>query len=394
MKTKIFKITCKEAMAIRYLFIVLILIVFVGCRKQNDRDISLNTVLVDGMRNDEAGRFDSFFRFSHYIALETNDSSLIGDADKIKMYKGNIYVQDGKDDKIVVFDSVGHYVRQYSHLGQGPGEYVGLGDFDIKEDTLYLMGKFDGCVLKYGLSDRYYGKERVPKAAGMYVLPDGVYALNLGLGRADNGNDKLYNSYAVCRNGNLLYENIPFNQHLLGRAYSFGEGHNAFYCYGDSVFTFFPFNDTIYTVSLKDGTLAPYLSLALNRQHIALDASAAEVLKLTKKLTPSIFAFYKWDDYLYCSFYYADNPRKYLLFSKDGSILFCGSFNLDKNKLPVHVVSYESDRKCRQMVSLVYPEEIFALDKRYGADNGLLRKVASEIAEESNPVLLFYDFKL
>lgn len=379
-------------MVTRCLFIAWSLIVLAGCHKQNSCDANLNTVLVDGTRNDDADKFDSFFRFNHYIVLETTDSSFIGKAKKIKMYEGNIYVQDDKDDKIVVFDSVGNYIRQYAHLGQGPGEYVGLGDFDIKEDTLYLMGEFDGCVLKYDLSNRFYNKERIPKAEGLYVLPDGGYALNSGLGRADNSNDKSHNSYAVYRTGNLLHQDIPFNKSIQGRSYSFGEGHNAFYHYGDTVFTFFPFNDTIYTVNPRDGILTPYLSISLNKRKINPDMPAAEALKLAKELTPSIFAFYKWNDCLCCSFYYEDNPRKYLICSENGSILFCGRFHLDENKLPIRMVSYESDQPCRQMLSLVYPEEIAYLSRKYGTDSGLLGEIASKMTEESNPVLLFYDF--
>ena len=95
-----------------------------------------------------------------------------------------------------------------------------------------------------------------------------------------------------------------------------------------------------------------------------------------------------------CSFYYADNPRRYLIFSKDGSILFCGSFNLDKYKLPIRMVAYETDQTSVQMLSLVYPEEMLFLYKKYGSNSKLLDKIASGMGEESNPVLLFYDFKL
>ena len=378
----------------KYFFIVLLLSVLAGCHKQEGQRLGLNMVSVDGMRNDDTGQFDSFFQFSHYITLETTDSSLIGKAKKIKMYDGKIYVLDGKDDKIVVFDSIGNYIRQYAHLGQGPGEYVGLGDFDIKGDTLYLMGEFDGYVLKYDLTDRYCGRERIPKAEGLLVLSNGDYALNLGLGRADNGSGKSYNSYVVCREGDLLYQDIPFNKNIQGKAYSFGEGYNAFYHYKDSIFTFFPFNDTIYVVNPKDGVLNPYLSVALNKQKIELSMSASKALKLAKELTPSIFAFYKWDNYMCCSFYYADNPRKYLIFSRNGSVLFCGSFNLDKNKLPIRMVAYETDQAPIQMLSLVYPEEMLFLYKKYGSNSKLLDKIASGMGEESNPVLLFYDFKL
>lgn len=367
--------------------------IFVGCNTSDKGDLKLMSVVIDKKRNDEPAEFNSFFKYNHYVALETNDSSLIGYAKKIKFYKGNIYIQDKKDNKIVAFDSIGNYLCQYSHLGQGPGEYTGLGDFDIQNDTLYLMSRFSGCILKYGLHDnQYYGQEEIQKAEGFHILKNGGYALNLGLGRADNSMNKSYNSYAVFHSGNPVYKDIPFNENLLGRMYSYGEGHNTFYEYSDSVFTHFLFNDTLYKVRPTDGRLTPYMTISLNEKKIGLDASEKEVSKLIKESVPSMFAFYKWENHMCCSFFYADNPRKYVIFRNNGTVLYCGRFNLDRNGLPIRMVSYDSDVSSKQMMSLVYPNEILSVYKRADSNNVLLGNMVSGLHEEDNPVLVFYDF--
>lgn len=44
----------------KYFFIVLLLSVLAGCHKQEGQRLGLNMVSVDGMRNDDTGKFDSF----------------------------------------------------------------------------------------------------------------------------------------------------------------------------------------------------------------------------------------------------------------------------------------------------------------------------------------------
>lgn len=380
---------------IRYIFILFVLFLFIGCNTSVGPKSDLTTILVDKTRNDESGEFNSFFKFSHYVPLKVNDSALISKIRKIKIYEDIIYILDEKYNKIIAFDSLGNYIRQYNHLGQGPGEYSGLRDFDIQNDTLYLLSKFSPTVLKYGLSDdKFYGEDIVQKSIGIKVLPDRSYALNLGLGRADNEKSKSYNSYAVYHSDSLVYKNIPFNKHLLGHIYSFGEGHNTFYNYSDSIFTYFPFNDTVYVVNPEKGTLKPYLSVSLNKKKIEPDMSKEEVEQLMKELTPSIFSLYKWDDYMCCSFYDDDDLRRYLIFSTSGTILFCGNFNIDENKLPVRMVTYDSEQPHSQMLSILYPQELLYSYKKYGDSSNLLKDICSNINEEDNPVLVFYDFIL
>lgn len=47
--------------------------IFVGCNTSDKGGLKLMSVVIDKKRNDEPARFDSFFKYNHYVALETND---------------------------------------------------------------------------------------------------------------------------------------------------------------------------------------------------------------------------------------------------------------------------------------------------------------------------------
>lgn len=64
-----------------------------------------------------------------YIPLETNESNLIGNINKIKFNDKHIFVQDANPPTLHVFDKNGKYIRKIGKYGRGPNEYNFLNDF-------------------------------------------------------------------------------------------------------------------------------------------------------------------------------------------------------------------------------------------------------------------------
>lgn len=364
--------------------------------KDNDKHASGKEVIlidVTDAKDDTPDRFNSLFHYKRCIQLESHDSALIGKIGKIKQHERNIYVLDSKTHKVLAFDSLGYYLRQYAHLGNGPSEYTHLKDFDIVDDTLFLLPRFAKNLLKYDLkTDTCYGSAPIEKAEGIHVMPDGGYALNLGLGKADGGKQNEPESYAFYKHGRLLLRDIPFNRHLTGLAYTNGEGSNTFYTTADKVLTGFPFNDTLYTVSPTDGRLTPFVAVRTNDKHIGINTPKAEVDELRSELANSIFAYYNWNGHHFFSYYHGDDPRTYVLTSPEGNILFHGHLDMDSNQCTIRVVPYDSQKADKPLLSVLYPYEIIELAKRYAHKSPLLEKLASCVTAEGNPVLMFYDF--
>ena len=110
--------------------------------QDNHRDTQdVRTIILTSERNDNPALLNSFFAYKHHIALETNDSCLLRHLSKIQCYKGDIYLSDRFTRKIYAFSKEGKFKRAYDHYGNGPGEYLYLTDFCIRQDTLHILGR-------------------------------------------------------------------------------------------------------------------------------------------------------------------------------------------------------------------------------------------------------------
>ena len=188
------------------------------------------------------------------------------------------------------------------------GEYFYLSDFAIYDGVLYLLDKVGGCILSYTLDDLFLAKIPIGKSEGIHILDKGKYALNNGLGIADKKSSKTFFSYMVYDELGSVYQSVPYNTYMCGYSYSLGSGANYFYEYEDTLFTYFPYNDTIYTVG-KEGFLTPYLSVNLG-ETITPEMSARKVERLRKERSANIFSFYKWQNRILFSYIPVESGRR------------------------------------------------------------------------------------
>lgn len=338
--------------------------------------------------------FDSLFDFRNFVALETNDECLLKKVSKVSFYNKEIYILDEREKKIYVFSNEGKYRRCYSHLGQGPGEYLSLSDFTIKKDTLYILDGLGGKLLQYGLNDSLLKSLDVEKAQGIHVFSNTKFALNKALGHADGSTKKVHYSYVMYDKGNKLYDEVPFNSHLCGYGLSLGSGANSFYTYNDTVYTLFPYNDTIYTIDNERGNLRPYLAAGKNIERIHLDDDKKQVDKFRKEwLIPSIFSFYKWGKHLFFAYSYKKEGFKFVFAEENGDILYHGPLGLDKNRLPIHPVAYDTDAADGCLLSVINSFEVLSIAEKGTKGSNVLNEISNKIQQDDNPVLVFYNVK-
>lgn len=375
------------------LLFLLLFILLLSCSHGNHSIYNMDcpTLEIPLNRQDTFKLFDSFFKLKRLVVLETKDECMIRKISKVAFYKDKVFILDSMEKKIFVFNDKGDFLKSYNHYGQGPGEYISLADFTVKDDTLYLLDGLGGRLLQYSLADSLLCVLNVDKSQGVYVFSDRKFALNKKLGFADGSSDKVYCSFAFYDNGEKISEKVPFNEHLCGYAFSHGEGANNFYVYDNSVFTLFPFNDTLYTVK-NDGNLEPYMSIQIGEERIHLNDDKKQVDKLrTEQITPSIHAFYKWNKYLFFSYFYKDTPGRWVFAKDDCTILYHGYWTLDENKLPIHVVAYDTDNDERLLLSVIRPFEILSMIKNGTGKSKVLDELVGQVSEEGNPIFVFYE---
>ncbi|MFT3737655.1 MAG: 6-bladed beta-propeller [Breznakibacter sp.] len=151
----------------KYLSIIFALVLLFSCTNRKNKDVKKRTVKIEEAK---AYVFSDIFDSLTIYPLETNDSSLITEIDKVIFSDGQIFILDKRQLSVVTFDSFGKFVSRLRKIGRGPDEYVGIEDFtfDSRKGNLILL---NWCTLKtYGLDGRLLEQ--------FHINEKGIKALN------------------------------------------------------------------------------------------------------------------------------------------------------------------------------------------------------------------------
>lgn len=97
------------------------------------------------------------------IKLETNEESLIGTIDKIKIKNNKIYVLDRyKTHSMKCFDLSGKFLFTIGCNGNGPGEYIEPTDFYIGQNEITIYDQFQTKFLYYNSKGVFLHEKRLP----------------------------------------------------------------------------------------------------------------------------------------------------------------------------------------------------------------------------------------
>ncbi|MGB5988861.1 MAG: 6-bladed beta-propeller [Marinifilaceae bacterium] len=95
------------------------------------------------------------------VPLETSLDCLLGKINKLIKLDDYILVS-GSENKVLLFDLHGKFIRQIGKQGRGPGEYVYLSSFSYsRKDKLVYVNSI-GQVLKYSLEGKFIEKLKLP----------------------------------------------------------------------------------------------------------------------------------------------------------------------------------------------------------------------------------------
>lgn len=104
------------------------------------------------------------FSSIEFIPLETNDSCLLSDITKI-IYKDSLYyISDATSSCIFIFSETGKFVKSIRRIGEGPGEYLSISDFDIdNEKNIYINSAVNRKLIKYLYPDYWKTEDDLVK---------------------------------------------------------------------------------------------------------------------------------------------------------------------------------------------------------------------------------------
>lgn len=108
---------------------------------------------------------DSVLETVYYVALETNDSCLIGRIDEMGISNDRIFILDkNQTESIYIFDRQGRFLTSIFRKGKGPGEYMQPADITISEvrNEIYLLNEFPSKIIVYNFKGEYLRELNLP----------------------------------------------------------------------------------------------------------------------------------------------------------------------------------------------------------------------------------------
>lgn len=380
--------------------LLLVFTLIVGCENNNKKEINCKSVTINSEFTDTSKvKFDDFFTFDNYVILESTPEALFGRIDKLVIKGDRIYITSLFS--LYTFDKNGKFITKLDRYGRANNEYLSINDFIVNDDlSLTVYDGMQGKLITYK-DNEYVSSRDIDKGQGIIELGNNMRIISVGSGFADNTNDSPCR-YIVKDGDETIAVSVPFSEHLLGRLYTYGMGKSDFYKFDDNIYATPQLNDTVYTINKLNGEIKPFVAFNFpGVERPQINWSKANVDKYLSALdelkeTPSQpFCFYKFGDHVMVKYILIPGGTRYVI--ADGEkVLYHFNPSVDVNKLPLNnVIPFinENDGNTGQMISVLIPSYLKSLTQENDPVNyRLVNEIGSKITDDSNPVLVFYNW--
>lgn len=221
--------------------------------KSNQLDINL----------DETESFDPYFRVEKYVALEVIKEAYFADIDKLIIHKDIIYIMDALvKKKVFAFDINGDFIRSYGAIGDAPGEYQKLTDFEVAENgDVQILDRQQKKIHIYNeMGDFKISKITDFRAEAFKILDDGYLFSLVPYSMGSDLNPKLiktdleFNVLQSFFNYSIDFKDLKGDFNILKDA-------------GDLVLYHKPVNDSIFLFD-SEGALTQSINIDFNNKKV------------------------------------------------------------------------------------------------------------------------------
>lgn len=346
---------------INKLYYLLLLFVFYACNNKSKSNSKiqfqgdLETIKIESPGQDSIVHLSNFVKSVKVVPLEFTENGVIGEVQKMKIYKDRIYIQDKYHSSLLVFDIQGKFLYTIGTLGKGKDEYLDLTSFDVNEKGVLIYNYNPSEIYFYDYDGNYLRKDKKIEFQGEnFAVQDDYYYLYRSSPKT--GSKYELNVYSFDYKGQVGYfpSNVAFESASVTGLFS-----------GASSDGLVPFhlslNDTIYMLN-KDEIRASYLvdfgkyrvseedRLELYKNMIYVDKASVD-----KDFAFNVNNVHHIEDYLFFNYYY-----RYILhpvFYNKKSKTVINSYNIFddvSNMIFANpITQYEN-----KLVGVYYPENI------------------------------------
>jgi len=109
--------------------------------------------------NAKPGKLSDFYKSIRYVKLETKSPNYLPPCRIMKVIEDRIYLgSQYPHNKIFVFNKSGKFLFQIGSEGKGPGEWLSMRDFIVREDCIIAIDKGTRSFLQFDLNGRFVEK--------------------------------------------------------------------------------------------------------------------------------------------------------------------------------------------------------------------------------------------
>ena len=225
---------------------LLAIIALISCKKESGKTVDSLMIEIN-YNSTQSLKLSEYIETAKSIKLETNANCIIGEIKKIQIFKENIYVLDEILNRLCIFDKLGRFINKLDKIGQGPGEYITMLDFEVNDSGIYTLDASGRAINQYDFDLNYIGKKSFPfVSVNFYPLKDKLfYIYNEPIPFSD-----YHMLTEINDEGEILDNLFPVKQSSKEPFY--WVSYNVFQTYKGDVYFSPRLNNTIYTKNEKE----------------------------------------------------------------------------------------------------------------------------------------------
>jgi len=372
------------------MLVIIFFIIVISCKNINTKS---NIISIDVNKESKYNMSDLIKKI-HYIKLETNEKSIIGETDKVIIADNKIFVLDNrKAISLFIFDLNGKYLSQINKRGRGPGEFNIPSDFFIDnfhkqilisdpESRRILFYNFNGNFINELKTDFFFNSFYLYKDNLFFDLTNIPYL------------SKLKTLIITNLEGKLVSSLIPFDKNI---KYLSLTTINPFNLVNDTLCFLPTLSNEIFSVSLTNTKEKYLIDFGENWPNLKeIDMShirnpAFYVQKLSNSDYVSFLNFIETNNILYLNYYYHKEKRNVVFYKNNKELIICKSLSDNSFAIVKNLIgAYEN-----KFIGVIQIPDIIEQGTEHLNNIILspdLQKILKVSKESDNPIIALIDF--
>lgn len=328
-----------------------------------------------------------------YIQLETTDECLFSEITQLSCTSKELFIFDIYSQSIYVFDHSGKFLRKLHKAGQGPGEYAMITSMAINENSRQIsVVNLGQNILSYDMDSFTFINDVKMEAVAIEKIADNNFITYNSLSTTIGNMNYKYHILKCNQNGEVEQKFLPIE---------FESGYTMrpiqrFYRSENELFVYLPFTPEIYKIT--QDTCIRYYDVAYEN----LSFPSIDYLESIDKRGDNYIKTLYTGNYIYFVQIFENKSFMTSQFCV-GEKKYIGIYDKDKKKGRYYLKSEKGISKSiedidyLQIIGSIKEDfiSVLKLDIDYKSQNmdNELKQILSKRAEESNPILLFFNIR-